>query len=159
LRCGVYSSAVSNVYLRKRFHPDWQAKKIGQKQGKNVDTFGSEPRAVMNALREDGSLFYDFSNVHLDTDGVAKCGDCNSYPDTLDWKAKANRISGYLGVDGAPGQKSRSALSRDKQPRTCTGGRRGSEACAFARLPDPRAKVGACCAQCTLGRRSPARAG
>src|SRR5687767_2570480 len=102
LRCGAYSSAVSNGYLRKlRFHPDWQAKKIGQKQGRHVDNYGSEPRAIMNALRDDGSLFYDLSNVHLETDGVAKSGDWNSYPENLDWKAEANRISGYLGVDGA----------------------------------------------------------
>jgi hypothetical protein len=102
LRCGAYSSAVSNGYLRKlRFHPDWQAKKIGQKQGRNVDNYGSEPRAIMNALRDCGSLFYDLSNIRLDTHGVAKSGDWNSYPDTLDIKAEANRISGYLGVDGA----------------------------------------------------------
>jgi hypothetical protein len=101
LRCGAYSSAVSNGYLRRlRFHPDWQAKKIGQKQKRNVDDYGSEPRAIMNSLRDDGSLFWDFSPIHLETHGMAESGDWNSYPDDLDEKAKSNRITGYLGVEG-----------------------------------------------------------
>ena len=38
LRCGAYSSAVSNGYMRSlRFHPDWQAKPISEIQKKPVD--------------------------------------------------------------------------------------------------------------------------
>jgi hypothetical protein len=101
LRCGAYSAGVSNGYLRRlRFHPDWQAKKIGQKQKRNVDDYGSEPRAIMNSLRDDGSLFWDFSPIHLETHGAKESGDWYSYPDDLDEKAKGYRITGYLGVDG-----------------------------------------------------------
>ena len=100
LRCGAYSSAVSNGYLRNaRFHPDYQAKKIGQRQGKNVDDFGSEPRAIMDTMCKDGSALYELFPLHLETHGIEATRDWNAYPETLDSAAQSFRIKAYLGCD------------------------------------------------------------
>ncbi len=51
LRCTAYAGAVANGYIHGlEFHPDWQAKKIGQKQRRNVDLSGAEPKAAMKSL-------------------------------------------------------------------------------------------------------------
>ena len=100
LRCGAYSAAVSNGYLRNvRFHPDWQAIKIGQQQGRPVDGNGSEPRACMNSLRDNGSLPFDAASVHLSTHTTRETIDPYNYPATADDMAQNNRITAYLGVD------------------------------------------------------------
>jgi len=100
IRCGAYSAAVGNGYLRNvRFHPDWQAVSIGRKQGRPVDNYGSEPRAVMNSLRDDGSILFDASPLHLATHGQEATGFAGYYPKELDAQAQNNRITAYLGVD------------------------------------------------------------
>ena len=100
LRCGAYSVAVSNGYLRNtRFHPDWQAIAIGRKQGRPVDGYGSEPRACMNSLRDDGSLPWDASSFHLETHGVEQTAYEPYYPVDARTNAQDNRITAYLGVD------------------------------------------------------------
>lgn len=100
LRCGAYSAAVSNGYLRNvRFHPDWQAISIARKQGRSVDGYGSEPRAVMKSLQDEGSVFYDASPLHLASHGVEQTGFPAYYAKDLDSQAQNNRITAYLGVD------------------------------------------------------------
>lgn len=100
LRCGPYSAAVGNGYLRNvRFHPDWQAISIARKQGRPVDGYGSEPRATMNSLRDDGSVLFDASPLHLASHGVEQTGFGAYYPKELDAQAQNNRITAYLGVD------------------------------------------------------------
>jgi hypothetical protein len=100
LRCGAYSAAVSNGYIRSiRFHPDWQAIKIGKKQGYSVDIKGSEPRACMSSLRDDGSIPFDASVVHLAQHRMEETANPFNYPATADDMAQHNRITAYLGVD------------------------------------------------------------
>lgn len=124
LRCGAYSASVSNGYLRNiRFHPDWQAVSIGRKQGRPVDENGSEPRAVMNSLRDDGSLPWDASSFHLETHGMEQTGFESYYPANAPEQAQNNRINGYLGVD-APYDvfdDIRWALFKAYHPATSTG--------------------------------------
>jgi hypothetical protein len=100
VRCGAYSAAVGNGYIRKlRFHPDWQAIKIGKQQGRSVDINGSEPRACMNSMRDDGSVLWDASNIHIESHGIEQSGFPGYFPPSLDEQAQSNRITAYLGVD------------------------------------------------------------
>lgn len=100
LRCGPYSAAVSNGYLRRvRFHPDWQAKPIAKKQKRHVDQGGSDPRAIMDSLRDVGSIPWDRSDIHLATNGVEMSGNYSYYPEALTDEAGSNRITAYLGCD------------------------------------------------------------
>jgi hypothetical protein len=102
LRCAAYAGAVGNSYIRNmRFHPDWQAIKIGQKQGRSVDLNGSDPRATMNALRDDGSILWDASPLHLETHGIEQTGFGQYYSPGLNEQAQNNRITAYLSVDDA----------------------------------------------------------
>lgn len=124
LRCGAYSAAVSNGYLRhSRFHPDWQAISIGKKQGRPVDGNGSEPRACMKSLAEDGSILWDAAPVHLDTHGMEYTANEPYYPLGLNEQAQNNRITAYLGVDDKFDyfDDIRWALHRAYHPSTGTG--------------------------------------
>lgn len=124
LRCGAYSAAVSNGYLRRvRFHPDWQTISIGKKQGRPVDGNGSEPRACMKSLADDGSLLWDAAVVHLQQDGQNATVDPYRYPATAPDQAQNNRITAYLGVDDRYDyfDDIRWALHRAYHPATGTG--------------------------------------
>ena len=102
LRCAAYAAAVGNGYIRNtRFHPDWQAVKIGDKQGRSVDLNGSDPRATMNSLRDNGSILWDAAVPHLATHGIDGTNDRFEYPGTSDDQAQNNRITAYLSVDDA----------------------------------------------------------
>ena len=102
LRCAAYAAAVGNGYIRNtRFHPDWQAIKIGEKQGRSVDLNGSDPRATMNSLRDNGSILWDAAVPHLATHGIDGTNDRFEYPGTSDDQAQNNRITAYLSVDDA----------------------------------------------------------
>lgn len=100
LRCGPYAASVGNGYVRNtRFHPDWQTVKVSAKQGREVDGYGSEPRACMNSLRDEGSLPFDASSFHLATHGVTQTAFEPYYPVDAREQAQNNRITAYLGVD------------------------------------------------------------
>jgi hypothetical protein len=102
LRCTAYAGAVAQGYIHGlRFHPDWQAKKIGQKQRRHVDEYGADPKAAMSSLRDDGSLLRDMTPISLETHGAPASGQWSAYPDTLDVKAKDFRALAYLGCDDA----------------------------------------------------------
>ena len=102
LRCTAYAGAVANGYIHGlRFHPDWQAKKIGQKQGRNVDENGADPKAAMSSLRDDGSLIIDLWPLTLANGNTEVTANWSSYPDNLDKNAKDFRALAYFGVDDA----------------------------------------------------------
>ena len=102
LRCTAYAGAVANGYIHNlRFHPDWQAKKIGQKQGRNIDDNGADPKAAMSSLRDDGSLILDLWPLNLANNGPEATANWSSYPDNLDKNAKDFRALAYFGVDDA----------------------------------------------------------
>jgi hypothetical protein len=124
VRCGAYSAAVGNGYIRRsRFHPDWQAVSIGKKQGRSVDVNGSEPRACMNSLRDDGSIPWDAATPHLATYGIQATNDSADYPTTAYEQAQNHRITAYLGVDDPfdTFDDIRHALHRAYHPPTGTG--------------------------------------
>lgn len=102
LRCTAYAGAVGQGYIHGlRFHPDWQAKKIGQKQNRNVDEYGADPKSALSSLRDDGSLLFDLYPLSLLKDGLQATGDWNAWPLELDEKARDFRALAYLGVDDA----------------------------------------------------------
>jgi hypothetical protein len=100
LRCGPTQAVVGNAYIRRvRFSPEYQTVKISLQQNRPVDDYGSEPKAVMNSLRDDGSLYIDMSPVALAKDGQQESVNPKRFSKELDEKAQLNRIIAYLGVD------------------------------------------------------------
>src|SRR5262249_46544734 len=71
VRCTGYGSAVNGGYIHaRRFSPDWQAGKIGQVQGVNVDVSGGDPNATMKAQCDYGYLPIENAPLSLEKDGL-----------------------------------------------------------------------------------------
>lgn len=100
LRCTGYGTAVNGGYIKgTRFHPDWQAAKIGQLQGSTVDINGGDPNMAMRSERDCGYLPHDATQYSLDNAPMGLTG-WQSYDPALDKVAIDNHVAGFVTVDG-----------------------------------------------------------
>lgn len=101
LRCTGYGTAVNGGYIHGvRFHPDWQAAKIGQLQGESVDIGGGDPNAAMRSQRDCGYLPLILDTIHsLESNTIENTG-MQSFDPDHDYAAKEFRVAGFVSVDG-----------------------------------------------------------
>ncbi len=102
LRCTGYGCAVNGGYMRgMRFHPDWQAAKIGQLQGESVDVNGGDPNMAMRSERDCGFLPSTLDSIHSLASNTIENTGIASFDTALDIPALENRVAGFVSVDGS----------------------------------------------------------
>lgn len=100
-RCTGYGSAQNGYHIHHvYFNPDWQAAKIGEKQGYSVDNRGGDPNATMKVERDNGFLPVDRTSINLEQDGIEGSG-WDKFPTTLDADAEAYTVAGFVKVDSS----------------------------------------------------------
>lgn len=99
LRCTGYGSAANGYYIHGfKMNPDWSAAKIGEKQGKSVDTAGADPNACMKHQRDDGFLAAAVNDQNWLDDGIKETG-YGAWPAELEFEAKRyDTISGFASI-------------------------------------------------------------
>lgn len=101
LRCTGYGNAAEGFFIHGiPMNPDWQAAKVGQKQGQSVDEAGGDPNACMKSMRDDGFLPLSASNQVWQTHSIQGSG-WHSYNDNLDTIARQyDTAIAFFKVDG-----------------------------------------------------------
>lgn len=132
LRCTGYGNAAQMYFIHGiQGHPDWQAAKIGQKQGRSVDEGGGDPNATMKSMRDDGFLPSTASPQRWETHGIGGTT-WKSFPPQLDDIArKFDTAIAFFKVDGPYDtfDNIRVALFQAYDPKT----KRGAAVDAFGR--------------------------
>lgn len=101
-RCTAYASALNGGYIYgSRFHPDWQAAKIGQEQGYSIDFSGGDPNKVMKSQIDYGYLPYESAPpaLTLESNTIENTG-WKSFDPSLDIAAAPYKEMGFVKVDG-----------------------------------------------------------
>lgn len=102
-RCAAYAGSKNGEFIHGvRMSPEWQAKQIGEIQGKAVDIEGSDPNAAMKSqtFRDGGYLPYDHSPVTLEKDGLSQSVDPFFFSEPLDEEAKRYGNAGFVKPSG-----------------------------------------------------------
>jgi hypothetical protein len=123
LRCTGYGTAVNGGYIKgRRFHPDWQAAKIGKLQGQTVDLTGGDPNMAMRSERDCGFLPIEDSPYLLATSTMGQTS-WQTFDPALDSIAIETRVAGFVTVDGTNDifDNIRSALIQAYDPKTGLG--------------------------------------
>lgn len=103
LRCTGYGTAMNGGYIHnRRFHPDWQAAKIGQLQGSSVDINGGDPNAAMRSERDCGFMPYENvpAGLSLEGNSIENTG-WQAFDASLDKEALPEHVAGFVTVDGS----------------------------------------------------------
>lgn len=101
LRCTGYGNAAQAYFIHGfQGHPDWQAAKVGQKQGRSVDEYGGDPNACMKSMRDDGFLPATASPLRLETHGPNGTSWRSFQPHLDDIARKHDTAVGFFKVDG-----------------------------------------------------------
>ena len=101
-RCIGYASAVNGGYIyNQRYHPDWQAAKIGQIQGRTVDNNGGDPNATMKSQRDYGYVPYETipTAFSLEINTIENTG-MDVFGTQYDLAAEPYKVAGFVKVDG-----------------------------------------------------------
>ena len=101
-RCTGYGAAVNGGYIYgQRFHPDWQASKIGQIAGVSVDTGGSDPNSCMKSQRDYGYCPYESipTALSLERNTIENTG-MEVFGTSYDTAAEPYKGVGFVKVDG-----------------------------------------------------------
>lgn len=102
VRCTAYGTAVNGGYIHgARFHPDWQAAKIGQLQRRSVDVNGGDPNATMKSQRDYGYAPYESipTAFSLERNSIENTG-MDIFGTLYDLAAEPYKAAGFVKVDG-----------------------------------------------------------